>query len=77
MKRCEKFDLMSLTRCLTEGILQYRPMKAMGTATSPVTRLFVYPLVQAKIKETLKHRLTGPSWWESTVDQWIPLAKGQ
>ena len=29
------------------------------------------------IKKTSKPHITGPLWWESTGDRWIPFTKGQ
>ena len=44
---------------------------------SPVIQLFVQQIVQSDIKENTKALVTGPLWWESTGDQWMPLTKGQ
>ena len=39
---------------------------------SPPILLFVQPFVHAYIKENIRARVTGPLWWESNGDRWIP-----
>ena len=45
--------------------------------SSPASRLFAHPFVQAQIKENFKAPHHWPLWGGSTGDRWIPLTKGQ
>ena len=57
--------------------LQWRHIWVWWRLKLTALQVFVQRFYGDYIKESIKVRITGPLWGESTSDRWFPLTKGQ